>query len=348
VTSHRLKRSMRGALTATAVVAMAVGFTSLPASADPASPPPPSGSPLQQYQQLSQQASDLNNKLQSAQVDLQNKQKQLNQANAALASAKTAETAAQNQENLFRDQVDQLTAASFEGAQFNQFSALLTGNSTQDFLDKATALSDMATDNANALNKLAAATNAASAAQAKATSAQKQSQDATNAAAALVSSIQQQQTALNIKVKAAQTAYDKLSGNALSSVKDTGIQGTFIAPPGVAGEAMNEALSKRGSEYVWGGSGPTTFDCSGLVMWAYAREGVSLPHSSAAQSQMGELISSRSALQPGDLVFFGTSGHIHHVGIYVGGGDMVDAPDTGDVVKVQPLNSDYAWGRRLG
>ncbi len=93
-------------------------------------------------------------------------------------------------------------------------------------------------------------------------------------------------------------------------------------------------MTRRGDEYVWGAAGPSTFDCSGLVMWAYAQVGISLPHYTVSQYNMGEHIS-RSQLEPGDLVFFFSD--IGHVGIYLGGGLMVDAPSTGQVVQVQPV-----------
>ena len=92
-----------------------------------------------------------------------------------------------------------------------------------------------------------------------------------------------------------------------------------------------------GTPYVWAGSAPGGFDCSGLVMWAYAQVGVSLPHSSYAQYGYGVPVS-RDQLQPGDLVFFDGLGH---VGIYIGGDQFVHAPHTGDVVKISSL--DEAW-----
>jgi peptidoglycan DL-endopeptidase CwlO len=108
---------------------------------------------------------------------------------------------------------------------------------------------------------------------------------------------------------------------------------------------MNIALGERGKEYVWAAAGPNTFDCSGLVIYSYAQAGEpGLPHSSSELSTMGTAVS-RADLEPGDLVFFGSP--VHHVGIYVGNGLMVDAPQTGEVVKVQALLSDYSGGRRL-
>lgn len=88
------------------------------------------------------------------------------------------------------------------------------------------------------------------------------------------------------------------------------------------------AYSKLGCPYVWGASGPNTFDCSGLVMWCYAQAGVSLDHYSGSQAQSGAVISVSQA-QPGDILW--KSGH---VGIYVGGGKYIHAPQTGDVVRV--------------
>ena len=102
----------------------------------------------------------------------------------------------------------------------------------------------------------------------------------------------------------------------------------------VGAEALRYAMTRRGDEYVWGAAGPSTFDCSGLVMWAYAQVGISLPHYTVSQYNLGEHIS-RSQLEPGDLVFFFSD--IGHVGIYLGGGLMVDAPSTGQVVQVQPV-----------
>jgi cell wall-associated NlpC family hydrolase len=107
-------------------------------------------------------------------------------------------------------------------------------------------------------------------------------------------------------------------------------------------------MSQMNTPYVWGGAAPGGFDCSGLVMWAYAQVGVSLPHSSYSQYNYGVPVS-RDQLQPGDLVFFDGLGH---VGIYIGGGQFVHAPHTGDVVKISSLSEDwysqeYVGARRI-
>jgi cell wall-associated NlpC family hydrolase len=113
----------------------------------------------------------------------------------------------------------------------------------------------------------------------------------------------------------------------------------------VGGSVIDIAMQFMGVPYVWGGSSPGGFDCSGLVMYVFARAGISLPHSSRAQFGYGVAVS-RDALQPGDLVFFGSP--IHHVGIYVGGGNMIHAPNTGSSVRINSISrSNYAGARRI-
>jgi peptidoglycan DL-endopeptidase CwlO len=115
-------------------------------------------------------------------------------------------------------------------------------------------------------------------------------------------------------------------------------EGSTVAPPNVHGGVVGIAMHYLGVPYVWGGASPAGFDCSGLVMYVFAQMGVSLPHSSYAQAAMGTPVS-MSQLEPGDLVFFtGAS----HVGIYIGGGQFIHAPHTGDVVKISSLSGYYS------
>ncbi|MCA1824037.1 MAG: NlpC/P60 family protein [Frankia sp.] len=108
---------------------------------------------------------------------------------------------------------------------------------------------------------------------------------------------------------------------------------------------MSEAYRQLGKPYEWAASGPDSFDCSGLTMWVWAKAGVSLPHSSRAQFDMGRHVSI-AEIQPGDLTFYGSP--IHHVGIYIGNGNMISAPQTGDYVKIQAaFRSDYVGAVRL-
>lgn len=113
-----------------------------------------------------------------------------------------------------------------------------------------------------------------------------------------------------------------------------------------AQRAVDAALSQIGKPYVYAAAGPDSYDCSGLTMWAWAQAGVSLPHNSGAQYAATPRIDS-SDLEPGDLLFFGSP--IHHVSMYIGNGQMVEAPYTGQYVRVVSIGrSDYVGAGRPG
>jgi peptidoglycan DL-endopeptidase CwlO len=121
-----------------------------------------------------------------------------------------------------------------------------------------------------------------------------------------------------------------------------------VAPPARYGGVVGIAMQYLGVPYVWGGASPSGFDCSGFVMFVFAQIGVSLPHNAAAQYGYGSPVGVAD-LQPGDLVFFDGLGHD---GIYIGGGQFIHSPHTGDVVKISSLSdswyaSTYVGARRL-
>jgi peptidoglycan DL-endopeptidase CwlO len=111
-----------------------------------------------------------------------------------------------------------------------------------------------------------------------------------------------------------------------------------VAPPSQYTGVVGIAMRYLGTPYVWGGESPAGFDCSGFVAYVYAQVGVSLPHYTGAQWNMGVPVS-RSDLQAGDLVFFDGLGH---VGIYIGGNEFIHAPHTGDVVRISSISGWYA------
>lgn len=342
--SHRFDRAL---LAAVAVLAVA-GLCPAQAAATPAPPPPPAATdPLGRYQQLSTQADALNEQINNARTQLAAEQALAARAGGDIAVADRARREAAAQEEQYRVQVDRLTAASFEGVRFNQLSALLTGNSARDYLNRAGDLEALAADNVTAVQRLAAAVTAARDAEQRGERDQQTAQDAASAAGALLAQLGEQGQQLNAQLGQVNASLRQLTGAQRTGLSiDIGPIGVYLAPPGVAGAAMLVALDQRGKPYVTAAAGPASFDCSGLVIYAYALAGMpGLPHSSAALSTLGQPVA-RADLQPGDLVFFGSP--VHHVGIYVGGGMMVNAPTTGQVVKVDPLFSDYSGARRLG
>jgi cell wall-associated NlpC family hydrolase len=123
--------------------------------------------------------------------------------------------------------------------------------------------------------------------------------------------------------------------------------GAIVAPPSRYGGVVGIAMRYLGTPYRWGGASPGGFDCSGFTMYVFAQIGVSLPHYTGSQWGMGTPVS-RDQLEAGDLVFFNGLGH---VGIYVGGGNFIHSPHTGDVVKISSMSgwysSTFMGGRRL-
>jgi peptidoglycan DL-endopeptidase CwlO len=356
VASQRTKRAVRAGLSVTA--AAAALFTSVPgpALALPLAyqqPPPPDSASeaLAQYEKLTSQAEQVNEDLLAAQTDLDKKKAALAQANQDLAAAKTAQDQAAADEEAFRGQVDNLTNASFQGARFNKLSALLTGSSAEDFLERASALGVLAADNEEALSKLTSAVNMAEDGRNKAADAQKRAADATAAAQALTDKVTKTRDSLNVQIEQVEDAYAELSGADKDALAGGGDNSVYLGPAGLGGGAAEAAMSQRGKMYLWGAEGPDRYDCSGLTLWAYAQVGISLPHSSRAQYGYGKSVA-YGEWQAGDLLFYGGSaGSIHHVAMYVGDGMLVHASQSGTPVKTGAApdggGNDYLGAKRI-
>ncbi len=135
-----------------------------------------------------------------------------------------------------------------------------------------------------------------------------------------------------------------------SSTANRGGSTEFDGVKGSVNGIASFAYAQLGKPYVWGASGPNSFDCSGLAMYVYAHFGISLPHYTGSQFSMGQSVNKKD-LAPGDLVFFNTYSSISHVGIYIGGGNFIHAPGTGSNVTISGLGegyyqSSYAGARR--
>jgi cell wall-associated NlpC family hydrolase len=170
-----------------------------------------------------------------------------------------------------------------------------------------------------------------------------------------IAQLEAQQRARQLQIARAAQARLAASRQAQQTAQDNTVVGisattpgssTVVAPPSRYGGVVGFAMQELGTPYVWGGAAPGGFDCSGLVMWAYAQVGVALPHSSFAQWGYGVPVST-DQLQPGDLVFFNGLGH---VGMYIGGGQFIEAPHTGAFVQISNLADrmgDYVGARRI-
>ena len=142
------------------------------------------------------------------------------------------------------------------------------------------------------------------------------------------------------------------TGTASTSMAGAGSVTAAAAPTAALDSMLSAAMSRRGLPYVYGAAGPASFDCSGLVQWSFAQAGITMPRTAAEQALAGPAVPV-SRLQPGDLLFYHTDptapGYISHVGIYLGNGWMIQAPQPGMDVEVVPayFGTEFAGAIRV-
>ncbi|KOX23244.1 glycoside hydrolase [Saccharothrix sp. NRRL B-16348] len=321
VASPPAQRTVRAALAATAAAVLTAGIAAPQAAADPAVPANASEA-LKKYTELAGQAEKLNEEHLRAQDDLKAKQGELDQANGDLTGARQAE-------EQLRGQVDLLTEASFEGARFNQLSALLVSDSQQDYLNRMSALGVLADGNAEALAGLSKAVTDADDAQRRAT-------DAANAATEILDDIAQRKSDLDKQVADARAQYDRLSSADKATLASPGDTSRIAVPAGTAGKALEYALAQRGDDYVFGANGPDQWDCSSLMQQSYRHAGVSIPRTTYGQAGIGRRVS-RGEVKAGDLIIYYADQH--HVAMAVDGVRAVHASTEGVPVKIADIDS---------
>lgn len=150
---------------------------------------------------------------------------------------------------------------------------------------------------------------------------------------------------LTAEEKAAMAAEEERA-NRTSARAELGSQSSGT---GRAASAFEAAKSRVGMPYVWGATGPNSFDCSGLTSWAFQQAGIAIPRTSQAQANAGTRINSQSQLRPGDLVIMRSD--LSHVGFYAGNGQILHAPKPGASVRYEPMSTSgmpFMWGVRIG
>jgi cell wall-associated NlpC family hydrolase len=324
---------------------------------------------------VTEQFNDAREALTTKQAEAEQARQQVQVAEAAVGTA--------------RDQVRQVARSAYTGDQLSTLQAMLSSTSADEMLDRVGTLGTIADHNNEVLAAAQAATEQADAAEAAAEKATADAQTLVDQVAAQQADLNTQiaeykaaydrlsaeekaraeaeaaaaaraaaadaaarasQAASRAERAQSSSAGSSSAGSSSSSSAAAAPAAPAAAAPaagGAAATAVRTALAQQGKPYVWAAAGPSSFDCSGLVQYAYAAAGISLPHSSSAQARMGTAVT-RAQLQPGDLIAFYSP--VSHIGIYIGNGQMVHAPTSGDVVKVASIDvmGSITAMRRLG
>lgn len=325
----------------------------------------PADDALAKLNELSRQAEQTTEAMHSAQLDLTDKLAAQQAAEAKHAADLAAADEAKTQLATFQTAVNKVAATQYMGGRTDGMSAILTADSPQQFIDQLSVQRVMAGEMAARMAGFRdAITRAAAAEQASSRSAQ-DAKTAAEQAAQVRADLQSKQSRLQTQIAVVKSQYEALTPPqrealaalppapavpAPAAVPPANDPGVLAAPPGAIppgdiapqpggatrAVAVQAALTRIGSPYSWGGSGPNAFDCSGLVRWAFQQEGISLPHSSQALARGGQPVS-MDQMQPGDLVTYYSDAS--HVGIYIGDGMMVHASTYGTPVRVAPVSN---------
>jgi len=315
-----------------AATAVAVALLLQPGASDAETtlPQPSLSALVAEARQLSNQVDSLGQQYDGLQIQIANAKTQERLAKLAAVRAQKAMAGSQLA-------VSQLAAMGYMNQGFDPTLQMLTSGDPGLFLNQASTVLEINNQAGMRLNNLQKM--------------QVASQRAQATAQEEIATVNQLQGQINGKVKAIQSKLDILNSSAMAQAMaifdQTGSYPDIVLPlaTNVGTTALRAALTQRGKPYVWGAAGPDSYDCSGLVVWAFAQEGISLPHYTGSLWNSGMHVS-RDQLEPGDLVFFFAD--ISHVGIYLGNGLMVDAPSAGQDVQVQAVFwSDYVGAVRI-
>jgi cell wall-associated NlpC family hydrolase len=334
----------------------------------------PAADALAKLNELSRQAERTTEAMQSAQLDLNNKLAAQQDAESKHTADQAAFDKATSELATFQSAVDKFAAAQYMGGRTSGMDAMLTADSPQRLIDQLSVQRVMASEMRVQMNSYRTVSDQAAKAREASAKSAAEAKTAAEQAAAVRADLQSKQSQLQIQMAVVKSQFEALTPGqreALAAVPpppplpeaappapqdpaivaappEGGIPPGDVAPPdgavtpevpGGTGEGMmavQAALTRIGSPYSWGGSGPNQFDCSGLVMWAFQQAGISLPHSSQALARGGQPVDT-SQMQPGDVVNYYSDAS--HSAIYIGDGMMVHASTYGTPVRVAPVNN---------
>ena len=332
---NRTKGIALAAITSTAVVAGVI-FIQGAADADP----------KPTLDEAKKQVAALQHKAEVAGESANDLRGQISASGARVKALQAAIAKQQSQVDAVKRQIGSLAVAGYQTSGMTTTAQLLLSTNPDQFLSQASTAQAFAGQQNSALRRYQ---------QAQGKLGDLQASEQTELAA--LKAVQAQQDALKKQIQtnldAAEKVLDKLSDEERARIQEENereaeearderpsrdgdrMDDLPVPANGRAGTAVEVAMAQLGDSYVWGAEGPNSFDCSGLMLYAWGKAGVSLPHSSKAQASEGRRVS-KSQLMPGDLVFFYSP--ISHVGMYIGNGRMVHAPRPGKPVKTDPID----------
>ncbi|RJO69096.1 protein p60 precursor [Nocardia panacis] len=314
-----------------------------PAGADPTVAPSSAGDAIQRMIDLSRQSEQLNQQALDAQSDLDGKLAVQHDADAKLAEATQKVADAKDEVRRYQPIIDRTAIAAYQGARTNRLFSVLLSDSPQQLLDQISTLDLISAQTADQLDRFKKAAETAGAAESTARTADEAARGAAKKADAVRTDLERKRTDLSGAITDVVQAWTGLSTRDKATLAGTPFPPGFDRDsllkglvPGSGTSALAAALTRIGDPYVWGATGPSQFDCSGLVQWAFKQVGMEVPRTSSQQAGFGTPVA-RDQMQPGDIVFFYSD--ISHVGIYAGNGLMVHASTFGVPVAVAPIGA---------
>ncbi len=329
--------SFRRGAAATAVLVVTAGLSAYGSRAE-AAPKPTIASVQAKINQLTTQFDQVSTQLDQASQQLSSAQTQLTQARTRLADANAKFQAA-------RAAVAQTAAAAFEDSGVTSVSGILTSGNAGSLLQEGALLQEQSGNHSAQASQLLAAAS-------QQTSAEQQAQRTEDGVAQLTKKLGDQKKSLGQLVATQKATLDSLTTSQQETVQSNSIGGsgatttaTYDGPTSTQAEkAVAFVYAQLGKPYQWGATGPSSFDCSGLVQAAWRAAGVSIPRDTYGQWAALQHIP-QSGIQPGDLLYYDGVGHVT---MYVGNGYMIDAPQTGKDVEKIPMNNSWYSANFVG
>ena len=347
-----VRRDLGACAVCVALVVVASG-TGGYAGADPAA------DALARMNELSRQAEQTTEEMYSAEIELEKKVAIQRSAEERSAADRLAADATDAELRRYQESVDDVAAAAYMGAPTNDLYAALTATSPGDLLDRMSAERAVSATLGARMAAYRTAKEAAAAQSATSARSADEAQLAAQQAAGVKADLQSKQSRLRAQIADVEAQYRVLTPEQRTALADPGPVPPAPPPPPPPPPApepppgpevlaapapapasdgatvvVQAAMSRIGSPYSWGASGPDAFDCSGLIKWSFLQTGKSLPRSSQALAEGGQPVAVEN-VQPGDIVTFYS--YASHAGIYIGDGKMVHSSTYGVPVKVDPI-----------